>query len=39
MKVVENAYILVGILKERVHLGELGTDGRTILKWILRNKA
>jgi hypothetical protein len=28
--------ILVGNLKGRDHLGDLGIDGRIILKWILK---
>jgi hypothetical protein len=28
--------ILVGILRERYNLGDLGIDGRLILKWIFK---
>ena len=28
--------VLVGILRERDHLEDLGVDGRIILRWILR---
>jgi hypothetical protein len=36
---MRNAYtILVGKLKEKDHLGDLGEDGMVILKWILKDR-
>jgi len=37
MRELRNAYkILIGNPEGRDHLGELGVDGRIILKWILK---
>jgi hypothetical protein len=36
---IRNAYkILVGYLKERGHLKDVGLDGRIILQWILEKQ-